>query len=117
MSTYDFCKIFVRLDDPDQVMNALSGMFGGAFERRSLTLDFGIIDVLRNPDFTAESDDFVQWPVVVELEAQEPADAAVVVTAVSRILTVFWGTGSPAVAACDFEDELPWKGGIEQLTA
>ncbi|MGW3940341.1 hypothetical protein [Streptomyces phaeochromogenes] len=37
---------------------------------------------------------------------------AVLVEAVSRVLKAVWNRGLDAVAACDFEDELPDLGGL-----
>ena len=35
---------------------------------------------------------------------------------VKRMLVALWGADIRAVAACDFEDELPWSGGIARLS-
>ncbi len=77
-----------------------------------------MIDVLRNPDALpddAVGDDFVRWPLLVELEADDPPNDQLIVEAATKIITVAWGSGVPAVAACDFENELPWSGGIARI--
>lgn len=59
----------------------------------------------------AHSSDFLQWPTVLECEA--PAGTPdEVVQAVTAVLEALWHGGFKAVAACDFEDELPARGGI-----
>ncbi|MFE7809472.1 hypothetical protein ACFU51_33345 [Streptomyces sp. NPDC057430] len=74
------------------------------------------ITVARN-DYQAmagNSDDFVQWGTVVECEAIAEAIAEAtlgqVVEAVGTILETLWNRGYRAVAACDYEDELPRYG-------
>ncbi|MEU6878937.1 hypothetical protein [Streptomyces sp. NPDC046712] len=50
---------------------------------------------------------FLLWPTVLECEAVEGAAPQDVVTAVREIRQELWGRRILAVAACDFEDELP----------
>jgi hypothetical protein len=53
--------------------------------------------------------DFIGWPVKVDVESDQPTPAIVDHTA--RVLTAAWARGYQAVAAADFEDELPDQGG------
>jgi hypothetical protein len=57
--------------------------------------------------------DFLEWQIVLECEAPsgEPAD---VVAAVTAVLETLWRGGFEAVTACDFEDDLPARGGRER---
>jgi hypothetical protein len=113
---YGYCKIFVKHDEPSTMLARLAAVFGVTPERRSLPVPGLILDVRPNPDGDpAAGDDFVRWPVTVEAEADDPDSPAVVVPTVSQILTDLWGADIPAVAACDFEDELPWQGGIQRI--
>lgn len=41
--------------------------------------------------------------------------AVAMVDLTARVLTHLWPGGFPTVAACDYEDELPWRGGIARL--
>ncbi|MFE5263123.1 hypothetical protein [Streptomyces coelicoflavus] len=59
----------------------------------------------------AHPSDFLQWPTVLECEAPAGTPAEVV-QAVTSVLEALWHGGFKAVAACDFEDELPARGGI-----
>jgi hypothetical protein len=58
--------------------------------------------------------DFLQWPTVLECEAPAGTPAEEVVQAVTAVLEALWHGGFKAVAACDFEDELPAHGGIDR---
>jgi hypothetical protein len=58
--------------------------------------------------------DFLQWPTVLECEAPSGAPAEEVVQAVAAVLEALWRGGFKAVAACDFEHELPARGGIDR---
>ncbi|WP_433660463.1 hypothetical protein ACQPW1_47345 [Nocardia sp. CA-128927] len=111
-----FCKIFVRNAEPSVLMKLIAGLLGGRFEIRSLTLPTATVDVLRNPEVRGDSVEFIFWPSLVEIEAQESIDAEEMIAVTRRILIALWDAGLSAVAACGFEDELPWRGGIDRLS-
>ncbi|WP_146044384.1 hypothetical protein [Amycolatopsis sp. BJA-103] len=92
----------------------MTGLLGVRDRLGVFSLPEAIVDVSRNPGRGATGD-FIGWPAIVEVEAEEGAERASVVGLVSRILSALWEAGIPAVAACDYEDELPWRGGIGRL--
>jgi hypothetical protein len=117
-STYLFCKIFVEGTDVDTVKSVLCTLLGGQFERHSLYLEGLVVDVRRNTDAVGaagQGNDFVQWPVLVELDAEAQDGGRAIVETTAKVLRALWDTGHPAIAACDFEDQLPWSGGIQRL--
>jgi hypothetical protein len=107
---YEFCKMFVRADAPADVFGVLTEILDGTVVRRSVELPGATVEVLRNPDASiGDAADFLFWPVLVEIESDgSPA----VVDLAARILSHLWDLGYPTVAACDYEEELPWRGGI-----
>lgn len=118
MSRYSYCRILVAGITVDDAQSLLGSLFEGTFERHTLTVDDMDIEVRRNPDAQideAPSNDFVRWPVQVETEPMTQRGETAAVETVSRILEALWDAQAQAVAACDFEDELPWKGGIQLL--
>ena len=117
-SKYRFCKVFVKGGESDALMAMLATLLDGHFQRHSMFLRGFVVDVRRNPDAADAADpgdDFVRWPVLVELEAEEEVGERALAEAAAEILRALWDAGYPAVAACDFEDELPWSGGIQRL--
>jgi hypothetical protein len=117
-SRYRFCKIFVKGIEAEAVKGTLTSLLDGEFKRHSMFLAGLVVEVRGNPDAagTADSgDDFVWWPVLVELEAAAEGGERVMMATASRILQALWDAGHSAVAACDFEDELPWSGGIQRI--
>lgn len=118
MSQYSYCRILVAGLTVDGAQSLLEALFNGTFERRTLTVGDVEVEVRRNPDARndeAPSNDFVRWPVQIEVEPVSQDGEASTVETVSRILEAVWGAQGQAVAACDFEDELPWNGGIGLL--
>ena len=111
--TDSFCKIFLDAPDRSLVMGKLSQVLEGEFRRRTMELADATLDVLANSD-AGSADDFVAWPVVAEMEKNEAASWEQYVALVSRVITAMWDSGIPAVAACDFEERLPWNGGIDR---
>ncbi|MFF3969465.1 hypothetical protein ACFYZ6_06545 [Streptomyces rubiginosohelvolus] len=118
MSRYSYSRILVTNITVEETRRLLGSLFDGAFERNTLTVGEMEIEVRRNPDAQSggvEADEFVRWPVQIETEPVTPHGETTAVETVSRILESLWGARAQAVAACDFEDELPWKGGIQRL--
>jgi hypothetical protein len=111
---YEFCKIFVRTAEPPAVAGRLAELLGVQPQRRAFALPDAIVDVLKNPD-VGGADDFIGWPTIVEVEAEPQASDRSIVALTSRIIESLWDSGWAAVAACDYETELPWKGGLERL--
>jgi hypothetical protein len=118
-NNYRYCKVFVDGVPVDTAKTILGKALGGTFECHTMYVSLGLaVDVRRNTDATEgvdSSDDFVYWPVLVEVDAEESVADRAVVETTSRILNTLWDAGHRAVAACDFEDELPWSGGIQRL--
>ena len=99
-------------------MAMLTTLLNGKFTRRSMFLASLVVDVRRNSDAAGTADpgdDFVRWPVWVELEAAAEDSERVMGVTAAKVLQALWDVGCSAVAACDFEDELPWSGGILRI--
>ncbi|MEU7739230.1 hypothetical protein [Nonomuraea sp. NPDC049158] len=116
-NNYLYCKVFTTA--PEVAVKALLvELLGGEFDRHTMDLTSFVVEVRRNPDayiHTVAGDEFLGWPILVELEEGEDAESAMVEVA-AEVISALWTSGHKAVAACDFEDELPWKGGIERLS-
>lgn len=113
---YHYCKIFTNAPDVETVTGLLAPALGNPFDSYNETHFFDLsIEVRRNPDVDAtRNDDFLFWPVLVELEAEEEGNPSTMTQTVTSILETLWEDHYSAVAACDFEDELPWAGGIRR---
>ena len=118
MSPYDYCRILVTGIAVDDTQHLLGRLFEGTFQQRTLTVGHVEVEVRRNPDGRDDgvlSNDFVRWPVQIEIEPNTPDGETAMVQTVTRTLEALWNAKAQAVAACDFEDELPWSGGIRLL--
>lgn len=115
---YRYCKIFVKAAEVDDVMAMLAAGLGGQFDRHSMFRAGLVVEARRNSDakgIVDPDDDFVRWQVLVELDAEDEVGELAMRDTTAKILNLMWDSGHPAVAACDFEDELPWNGGIQRL--
>lgn len=115
---YGSCRLYVDAADAAAVRGVLTEAQGWAFDRWSTATIAAItVDVQRNADRDPPSgpDDFVRWPVTVEVSSPPRAPQGSVVAAVSGMLHALWSHRMRAIAACDFEDRLPWSGGIARL--
>ncbi|MFI9815733.1 hypothetical protein [Saccharothrix variisporea] len=135
--TYDFCRVSVKDLDVARTAEVLSGLGVVLEPQRSDRVRHGAfagipVEVRQNTDaqgpvadrwhegqsiaqYQDPDDDFILWPVWVELGGDGDEDPGAMVELASAIMRAFWDRGHPAVAACDFEDELPWEGGIARL--
>lgn len=107
------CAIYVDAPGLEPLMELLVELTGGRRER-DWTVDApGLhLYVDRNDEAddtlkTVPGDGFLHFAFEVEVYAGERPAIALV----SRMLEALWARGWPAVAACDYEDELPDRGG------
>jgi hypothetical protein len=115
-SPYSDASIYVDAEAAPRVVGRLRDSLG--IEDNGAELTVGPVRVEGEPnDYAtgrrAHPSDFLQWPTVLECEAADGAPAEVV-QAVTAVLGALWHGGFKAVAACDFEDELPARGGIDR---
>lgn len=107
---YGHCQIFVRGTGRQFLAELVAGTLGAQVDDHySVRVGQMVFDTILNPD-VGLTDDFIGWPLKIDAEAEE--DGYSLVEPVSRLLTTAWGCGYDAVAACDFEDELPDLGGL-----
>jgi hypothetical protein len=117
-SRYGYCSVYVKAPDATMVTGLLVNALDAGSEDDNIRLPGVIMDARTNPDVedvSPPSDDFVRWPVLIEVDADDADDGATMVAVISRVLSTLWDAGYPTVVACDFEDELPWGGGIRRL--
>lgn len=112
-----YCKIYVDdASDPMGVLLRLQTIFGGSIERRTLRSTDFELDVSENEEFdpgARGSDRFLYSRFLLDVEATPTASKQHFVESVSRLLRSLWDLNVSAVAACDFESELPRRGGID----
>ncbi|MGW7340014.1 hypothetical protein [Streptomyces sp. NPDC054808] len=115
-SAYSDASIYVDAVAAPRVVARLRDALG--LEDNGPELTVGPLHVTGEPnDYAtgrhAHPSDFLQWPTVLECEALAGAPDEVV-QAVTAVLEALWRGGFKAVAACDFEDELPARGGADR---
>jgi hypothetical protein len=95
------------------VTDVVSSVLGEEFMGDRMRLPGLDIYVDDNPYRRADlAGDFLDWPGAIEVVGHAGLGGAVMVDVTRRILEGLWGAGIGAVAAADFEDELPFRGGI-----
>ncbi|SNX88714.1 hypothetical protein SAMN06272735_9210 [Streptomyces sp. TLI_55] len=106
---YGDCQIYLRGGNRESVTALVAATLGASVDDH-YTIRTGrmVFEIRDNPDDGLAAD-FIGWPFTIEAQADD--SAPVLVEAVAHVLTAFWNRGLDAVAACDFEDELPDLGG------
>lgn len=115
---YDlFTKIFLDTDlEKTSVVETVSIMVKGSAAGSSIVTEQAEILIFNNGDFDEErrnrgSDEFLYYKYYLDIEPIEGVEETLYITEISKILTKLWDSGYKAVASCDFEEELPRKGG------
>ncbi|WP_030275840.1 hypothetical protein [Streptomyces sp. NRRL B-24484] len=103
----EYCALYLSGVDRPGAAGLVAAALGAVPDGHLVRSGGVEFEVLRNPG-AGRAADFLGWPL--KIEAEGPRAAAV--DAVSRVLAAAWARGCRAVAACDFEDELPRLGGI-----
>ncbi|MFD0271251.1 hypothetical protein ACFVGY_32480 [Streptomyces sp. NPDC127106] len=115
--SYEDCSIYVDAADSSTVIAWLKERLGPGEDARGLVVGPLRVSSACNDYSTgrkAHPFEFVEWPTVVECEAPAGVEPGAVVAAVTAVLETLWCGGWEAVAACDFEDELPAHGGRDR---
>lgn len=116
----EFCRFFVEAAEIAPVVDVLAAALGEPFAKNSAVVSGLDVDVWDNEYASGQprfGEDFLEWPLTVEVSAEEVAvPHDVVFDVVKRMLVALWDADIRAVVACDFEDELPWRGGIGRLS-
>lgn len=115
-----YAKIFVNADvSASELVDCLAACLGPdvSVTRSGIDGKHFSLDVRRNEDFDVvrqlEPDGFVFFRYFIDVDALPGQDHAAQVALVARLLECIWSRGYAAVAACDFEDELPHHGGYQ----
>jgi hypothetical protein len=122
MSDEPYAKIYVAADR-EEVKSLLVTALGADVLGNGYTVTFDSVevDVRRNDDrddrrFAPTYDGFIYSQTYLDVTGKPDASYEGVIKAIARILEVLWDSKWTAVAAADFEDELPHKGGVELLS-
>lgn len=113
-----YCKIFLdtRANISRQDVAALvARILGGAVERFTVAAGRSEVDVRDNTDFTPArrsdpADGFLYFRYYLDVEAMPGQLRAAQLHLVAQLLTGLWAEGFVAVAASDYEEELPNRG-------
>jgi hypothetical protein len=109
------CKIFVEADIGDR---ELLGLVAGVVFAPEQALGARCeVEVLKNEDYDSKRqtlfpDGFVYFRYTIDLYISE-GDTREKAALVGDLLRALWAWGFPAVAACAYEDRLPYGGGYK----
>jgi hypothetical protein len=109
------CRMFVRGPaDRAALVDIVSTVASGEVDGFEVAAESWEAEIRNNIDDGAGlSEDFLFWPLCIEWYGL--TDEADLQTPVARVLMRLWESGHGAVAACDFEDQLPEQGGIARF--
>jgi hypothetical protein len=115
-----YCKIFVDLTQEYKETENIVALLSQGQKAPFGTIHtiFAQIDIRRNDDYKTPielrsgdpNDSFLYWKFFLDVEPNDETERTPYISGISNLLQAFWRKGINAIAACDFEDELPAKG-------
>jgi len=117
MNIYDnlYCKIFIDTnEDMEGVLSSISDIV--SVYRWTIISDSMEIDLRKNEDFSkkervVKEDGFLYSRYYLDIESKENVKQEQYILSIATLLENLWTLGYKVVTACDFEEELPRKGG------
>jgi hypothetical protein len=111
-----YCKIFVNgAPAREDLIQLVARTVGGTFEFHAVVAAGAEIYVSHNDEDDAlrarEPDGFLFYPYYLDVTAEPGQTRSAQIALVATLLEAFWAAKLDAVAACDFEEELPRRGG------
>jgi hypothetical protein len=111
-----YCKIFVNgAPTREDLLQLVARTVGGTIEFHTAIAAGAEIYVAHNDEDDAlrarDPDGFVFYPHYLDVTAEPGQTPSAQITLVATLLEAFWAAKLDAVAACDFEEELPRRGG------
>jgi hypothetical protein len=87
---YSYCALYVRGATTDAVIDLVVRVTAGRPEGRVVYIRGVEVEVRRNPDGADGADDFVYWPVKVEIEPSGPVTPDLMRDVTARVLASIW---------------------------
>ncbi len=121
MSDELYAKIYVGGEREDVISRLVAALDGEVVGHgRTVSFDSVEVDVRRSEDrddrrFSPTFEGFVFAPTYLDVIPKAGVTRERMIQSVCRILECFWSANMIAVAAADFEDELPNNGGVGLL--
>lgn len=112
-----YCKIYIGGSLQEKELAALlAEKFQGKVKGTHVKPDTLDLDVSSNDEFDEGrpfeiADNFLYCRMLIDVEPSPQATTETYVRDVGALLELLWGSGILAIASCDFEDDLPLKGG------
>lgn len=109
-----FCRTYVHtsLDQPELIAD-IAHLLSGSINGNTIVTPSAEIDVLRNDAYDElQSQDFPDgFRYAIDMVALPMQAYANHTALIANMLTYLWAKDVPAVAACDYANELPHNGG------
>ena len=117
MNSILYCKVYIDANvGIESLVSTVAQILEGVEEMNTVILPRCEIDVRKNEEFNEVRrrefpDGFLYFRYYADIEAQLGQQRESQIELVSKLLKRLWSLGFPAIASCDFEDELPQQGG------
>jgi hypothetical protein len=111
------CKIYLEADsEPEDLAKLVAESLSSTSLCRTVKTPLGEVDLRMNAEADKVRsrefpDGFLFFRYILEVYPSPAAQREDRIALTATLLRLFWSQGWPAIAACDYEDELPFGGG------
>ena len=116
-----YCKVFLNARNTiGDLLGLLARVSSGKVDAHTVTGRYLEMDLRRNEDWKegyprSQPDYFIRFPYYLDVVPTLDTAEGEYIGSVSDLLDSLWSVGIDAVAACDFEDALPMRGGYSPM--
>ncbi|MCG8362981.1 MAG: hypothetical protein MJA27_06560 [Pseudanabaenales cyanobacterium] len=111
-----YCKTYVKTElSKQELLDRIANIVDGQVNIRTIEAEIMAIDLVENEDYDAEklneTDGFIYYPFYLEIDPviKPSLSRQSYISGISHLLEGLWNELEDAVAACEFEDQLPSK--------
>lgn len=117
-----YCSVYFTetLQMPYLLRELMKRIGGKIIHRNSIEIELGRLSISENKAYNEYlqyqfPDGFLYFKFKMEINFKQNVQISQCINVVSQILTIFWDSNTPAVAAADYEQFLPLKGGYNSI--
>lgn len=114
-----YCKVYINTDNTRDELSVIISRYLNTNVNKFYYINGKTFEsnILENKDYKTDNilDDFLYYKFIIEIEPIEESNENEYISEIGNLLEYLWSNKFKAIASCDFEEDLPNKGGYISL--